>query len=51
VHRGDDQQAAAGIDELLLGMVVPVDALTVAQVLERRPVQGQPQRLAVHRHY
>lgn len=51
VRRGDDQQAAAGVDELLLGVVVPVDALAVTQVLERRPAQGQSQRLAVHRHY
>jgi hypothetical protein len=40
MRRGDDQQAATGIEELLLGVVMPVDAFAVAQVLHGRPEQG-----------
>ena len=50
MRRGDDQHAAAGIKELLLGVVVPVDPLAVAQVLHGRPEQGPTVRQAVHRH-
>jgi hypothetical protein len=44
--RGDDQHAAAGIGELLLGVIVPVDALVMAQLGPGRPIE----RMAVHRH-